>query len=63
MTYLIPLDQWRQAQPAMAQSALADMLTVDRLYEIDGGMFQSRQAEDGRLCLSDFDSNKALYLL
>lgn len=32
----------------MDQSAIADVLAVDQLYEMDGGVFQARQVEDGR---------------
>lgn len=31
----------------MDQSAVADVLAADRLYEIDGGVFQAQQVEDG----------------
>ena len=30
----------------MAQSAFSDVLAMDRLYEIDGGVFQAQRAED-----------------
>ncbi len=45
---LISLEQWRQEQMPTGQSAFADLLVVDRLYAIDGGMFQAQQTEDGR---------------
>jgi hypothetical protein len=45
---LIPVAQWRQTQKRAGQAAFADVLAVDRLYEIDGGVFQAQQAEDGR---------------
>jgi len=45
---LIPLEQWRKEQPAMEQAVFAGGLAVAWLYEMDGGVFQAQQAEDGR---------------